>query len=63
MDAAAPNAPLNVLLQKVDHILRQHGDDPDLITDDDKLALAVQFVEVAHHEGLTATVHAGIYRL
>lgn len=55
--------PLHTLLQKVDFILRIHGEDPDKISEDDKLALAIQYVEVAFRAGLTVSFRTEIYRL
>lgn len=55
---------LEALLAKVDAVLRQDGTDPATIAEDDKIMLAVQYVEVATALGFTAThVYRGAFRL
>lgn len=53
---------IQVLLAKVDAVLREQGGDPDLVSQEDKLLLAAQCVEVTHSRGLMHA-GAGIYRL
>lgn len=46
-------SPLQVLMATIDAILRRGGTDPATYTTDDKLLLAVQYVEVASVLGVT----------
>jgi hypothetical protein len=41
------NAPLRALLGAVDHMLTDQGVNPAIVTDEDKILLAAQYVETA----------------
>lgn len=56
--------PLDALLAKVDAVIRATGGDPVILSADDKLMLAVQYIEVsAIQTVLTTCAHAGRVRL
>jgi hypothetical protein len=56
--------PMEALLAKVDAVLRATGSDPATVSTDDKIMLAVQYIEVGHILHILNT-HAAdeVYRL
>jgi hypothetical protein len=64
MTAHHTPTPLETLLAKVDAVLRATGGDPATVSTDDKIMLAVQYIEVCTVLAvMDITAHAGRVRL
>lgn len=54
---------MEALLAKVDTVLTGTGTDPATVTDDDKIMLAVQYIEVITLKGIFLAHSAELFRL
>lgn len=64
MTTHQPPTPLETLLAKVDAVVEATGGDPTALSTDDKVMLAVQYIEVSTIQSvLNLTAHAGRVRL
>lgn len=54
---------MDALMAMVDTILMTSGTDPATVTDDDKILLAVQYIEVTTVQGMMVAHTARVFRL
>jgi len=58
------DSPMRALIGTVDRVLSEQGVDASVVTDDDKILLAIQYVETGGiREKVQATIPPEVYRL